>query len=37
MEERYVFVTEWFDSVAQITRRFTFTFFPSDNSVELVG
>lgn len=34
-EERYVFETEWFDSQASLIRKYLFTFFPNDNSIEM--
>lgn len=33
---RYAFLTEWFDATAQLMRRFTLTFYASDNTVEMV-
>ena len=36
-EERYVFVVEWFDQVASLVRRYQLTFFPSDDTIEMVG
>lgn len=36
-EERYVFVVEWFDQVASLVRRYQLTFFPSDETIEMVG
>lgn len=35
-EERYVFETDWFDIQASIIRKYLFTFFPSDNTIEMV-
>lgn len=36
-EERFVFHVEWFDQVASLVRRYQLTFFPSDDSIEMVG
>ena len=36
-EERYVFETEWFDIQAQIIRKYLFTFFPTDSTIEMVS
>lgn len=35
-EERYVFETEWFDAQASLIRKYLFTYFPSDKTVEMV-
>lgn len=35
-EERYVFETEWFDSQADLIRKYLFTYFPQDRSIEMV-
>ena len=35
-EERYVFETEWFDSQASLIRKYLFTFYPSDKTLEMV-
>ncbi len=34
-EERYVFETEWYDSQAAVIRKYLFTYFPRDNSIEM--
>jgi hypothetical protein len=36
-EERYVFKVEWFDKQASLIREYLFTFFPKDNSIEMVS
>lgn len=36
-EERYVFETEWFDQQASLIRKYLFTFFPSDRTLEMVS
>ena len=36
-EERYVFKVEWFDKQADLIREYLLTFFPKDNSVEMVS
>ena len=36
-EERYVFETEWFDSQASLIRKYLFTFFPGDSTIEMVS
>jgi hypothetical protein len=35
-EERYVFESEWFDAQASLIRKYLFTFFPSDKTIEMV-
>ena len=35
-EERYVFETEWFDIQASLIRKYLFTFYPADNTIEMV-
>jgi nucleoside-diphosphate kinase len=34
-EERYVFETEWFDIQASLIRKYLFTFYPADNTIEM--
>jgi len=34
-EEAYVFVVEWHDVQAEVLRRYTLTYFPRDNSIEM--
>jgi len=34
-EDRYVFHVEWFDMQADVIRRYTLTFYPRDNSIEM--
>lgn len=36
-EERYVFETEWFDSQASLIRKYLLTFYPKDNTAEMVS
>ena len=36
-EERYVFETEWFDIQASLIRKYLFTFYPADNTIEMVS
>jgi hypothetical protein len=35
-EERYVFETEWFDQQASLIRKYLFTYYPGDKSIEMV-
>jgi len=35
-EERYVFETEWYDNQADLIRKYLFTFYPADNTIEMV-
>jgi hypothetical protein len=35
-EERYVFETEWYDNQADLIRKYLFTFYPSDRTIEMV-
>ena len=35
-EERYVFETEWFDSQADLIRKYLFTYYPADRTIEMV-
>lgn len=36
-EERYVFETEWFDSQASLIRKYLFTYYPKDQTIEMVS
>jgi hypothetical protein len=36
-EERYVFETEWYDSQASLIRKYLLTFYPKDNTAEMVS
>ena len=36
-EERYVFQTEWFDKQADLIRSYLLTFYPGDNSIDMVS
>lgn len=36
-EERYVFKTEWYDKQADLIREYLFTFYPKDNTAEMVS
>jgi hypothetical protein len=33
---RYAFLAEWFDTHAQLTRKYEFFFYPSDRTIEMV-
>ena len=35
-EERYVFETDWHDQQASLIRKYLFTFFPGDSTLEMV-
>ena len=35
-EERYVFETEWYDQQAAILRAYRVTYYPGDQTVEMV-
>lgn len=35
MDERYAFLTEWYDSTAALLRRYQLFFYPKDSSVEM--
>ena len=35
-EERYVFESEWYDVQAALIRKYLFTFYPADNTIEMV-
>lgn len=36
-EERYVFETEWYDSQASLIRKYLLTFYPKDETAEMVS
>lgn len=36
-EERFVFKTEWYDKQADLIREYLFTFYPKDNTAEMVS
>jgi hypothetical protein len=36
-EERYVFETEWYDKQADLIRKYLFTFYPADRTIEMVS
>lgn len=36
-EERYVFSVEWFDKQADLIRSYLLTFYPGDNSIDMVS
>ncbi len=36
-EERFVFNVEWFDKQADLIRNYLLTFYPSDNSIDMVS
>ena len=36
-EERYVFKTEWYDKQAALIREYLFTYYPKDQTAEMVS
>ena len=36
-EERFVFQTEWYDKQADLVRNYLLTFYPKDNSIDMVS
>jgi hypothetical protein len=36
-EDRYVFVTEWFDQAASLIRKYNLTYFTVDNTIDMVS
>jgi len=36
-EERFVFETEWFDSQASLIRKYLLTYYPKDQTAEMVS
>lgn len=36
-EERYVFETEWYDPQAEVIRSYRLTFYPGDQTIEMVS
>ncbi len=36
LDERYAFITEWYDYSAALLRKYTFFYYPSDNTIEMV-
>ena len=36
-EERFVFETEWFDAQADLIRKYLLTFYPGDNTIDMVS
>lgn len=36
-EERFVFETEWFDSQASLIRKYLLTYYPKDQTLEMVS
>ena len=36
-EERYVLETDWWDVQASLIRKYLFTFYPADNTIEMVS
>lgn len=36
-EERYVFECEWFDELASLIRKYLFTYYPKNSTVEMVS
>jgi hypothetical protein len=35
-EERFVFEAEWFDAQASLIRKYLFTYYPTDRTIEMV-
>lgn len=35
MEERFVFIVEWFDQIASLVKKLQLNYYPSNNSLEL--
>lgn len=35
-EDRYVFLVEWFDSMASLVRTYNLTYYPKDKTIEMV-
>jgi hypothetical protein len=35
-EERYVFEVDWYDQPASLIRKYLFTFYPADKTIEMV-
>lgn len=36
-DDRYVFVVEWYDSLASLVRTYNFIYFLKDNTIEMVN
>ena len=36
-DDRFTFLADWYDAQASLNKRYQLFFYPSDNSVELVG
>ena len=36
MDERYVFIVEWFDTSASLIRTYNLTYYMSDKTIEMV-
>jgi hypothetical protein len=36
-EERFVFECEWFDEQASLIRKYLFTFYPKNSTIEMVS
>ena len=36
-EDRFIFKTEWFDKQADLIREYNLTFYPRDNSIDMVS
>lgn len=36
-EERFVFEVDWFDVQASLIRKYLFTFYPGDRTIEMVS
>jgi len=37
IEDRFVFEAEWFDGQADLVRKYLLTFYPKDNTIEMVS
>ena len=35
-DDRFVFITEWFDTAASLIRTYQMSYYPKDNSIEMV-
>lgn len=36
-EDRFVFETEWFDQQAALVRKYLLTYYPKDNTIDMVS
>ena len=37
MEDKFVYISEWFDNIASMTKNLQINFYPQSNSVEIVN